>query len=76
MTAPRGKGFYRVVQNDRNVLVAWFRGQTAKEGGFTDYVIIEKTTGTLIDVEDIVISSSNDTPSPNVDVGHCVLIRP
>jgi len=83
MTAPRGKGFLRVVKNDQRVLVAFFKkweNAKRREGGFTNYIIIEKTTGTLIELDDIVMTSMGeiykDEAEPHLDVGHCILTQP
>jgi hypothetical protein len=71
------------VKNDQRVVVAFFKkwkNANERDGGFSHYVIIEKTTGTLIELDDNVMSvmgeTYKDVAEPRVDVGHCELTRP
>jgi hypothetical protein len=83
MWAPKGKAFFHVLKNDEHILLASVTapgGSKDKNSHFTSYVVIEKAAGTVLDIDDIVISVMVNDPvvsvedlTPNVDVGHCVV---
>jgi hypothetical protein len=83
LTTPSDERNYRIVRNDQHILVAFHKDWEYKIGGgtpFVSYVIIEKKTGTLIDLNDSVLTSLGeeykDTATPDVGVGHCTLTQP
>jgi hypothetical protein len=83
LTRPGDERRYRIVRNDQRVLVAFHKDWEYKIGGgtpFVSYVIIEKASGTLIDLNDSVLTSLGeeykDTATPDVAVGHCTLTQP
>jgi len=73
--------FYRVVLNNNNTLLAFFRswGNAAKDW-WTSYVLITKSTGILTEIDDIVMNVMGarykDVAKPQVQVGHCSLESP
>jgi hypothetical protein len=83
LTVPNDERSYRIVKNDQRVLVAFHKDWEYKIAGgtpFVSYVVIEKATGSLIDLNDSVLTSLGedykDTATPDVGVGHCTLIQP
>jgi hypothetical protein len=83
LTTPSDERYYRIVRNDQRTLVAFRKDWEYKIGGgtpFVSYVIIEKATGTLFDLNDSVLTTLGeeykDTTTPDVGVGHCTLTRP
>jgi hypothetical protein len=83
LTTPSDERYYRIVRNDQHILVAFHKDWEYKIGGgtpFVSYVIIEKTAGTLFDLNDSVLTSLGeeykDTATPDVGVGHCTLTQP
>jgi hypothetical protein len=83
LTTPNDERHYRIVKNDQRVLVAFHKDWEYKIAGgtpFVSYVIIEKTTGSLIDLNDSVLTSLGedykDTATPDVGTGHCTLTEP
>jgi hypothetical protein len=83
LTTPSDERYYRIVRNDQHILVAFHKDWEYKIGGgtpFVSYVIIEKTTGTLFDLNDSVLTSLGeeykDTATPDVGVGHWTLAQP
>ena len=83
LTTPSDERYYRVVKNDQRTLVAFRKDWEYKIGGgtpFVSYVIIEKATGALIDLNDSVLTTLGeeykDTATPDVGVGHCTLTQP
>jgi hypothetical protein len=83
LTTPSDERYYRIVRNDQRILVAFRKDWEYKIGGgtpFVSYVIIEKATGTLFDLNDSVLTTLGeeykDTATPDVGVGHCTLTPP
>ena len=83
LTTPSDERNYRIVRNDQHILVAFHKDWEYKIGGgtpFVSYVIIDKTAGTLIDLNDSVLTSLGeeykDIATPDVGVGHCTLRQP
>ena len=83
LTTPGDERYYRIVSNDQRTLVAFRKDWEYKIGGGTplvSYVIIEKKTGGLIDLNDSVLTTLGeeykDTATPDVGVGHCTLTQP
>jgi hypothetical protein len=83
MWAPKGKGFMNVLKNDENILVAsfeiWRDGSDRNAHYTTHYVVIEKHAGTVVELDDVVVSAVADLPpaaregaTPMIHVGHCV----
>jgi hypothetical protein len=82
LKTPSDERNYRIVRNDQRILVAFHKDWEYKIGGgtpFVSYVIIEKTTGTLIDLNDSVLTSLGeeykDTATPDVGLGRCTLTQ-
>jgi hypothetical protein len=83
LTTPGDERYYRIVKNDQRALVAFRKDWEYKIGGGTplvSYVIIEKAAGTLIDLNDSVLTTLGeeykDTATPDVGVGHCTVTQP
>jgi hypothetical protein len=83
LTTPGDERYYRIVRNDQRTLVAFRKDWEYKIGGATplvSYVIIEKATGALIDLNDSVLTTLGeeykDTATPDAGVGHCTLTQP
>jgi hypothetical protein len=83
LTTPSDERQYRIVRNDQRTLVAFRKDWEYKIGGgtpFVSYVIIEKATGVLLDLNDSVLTTLGeeykDTATPDVGVGHCTLTQP
>jgi hypothetical protein len=83
LTTPSDERYYRIVKNDQRALVAFRKDWEYKIGGGTplvSYVVIEKATGTLIDLNDNVLTTLGeeykDTATPDVGVGHCAATQP
>ncbi len=83
LTVPNDEKSYRIVKNDQRVLVAFHKDWEFKIAGgtpFVSYVIIDKATGGLFDLNDSVLTSLGeeykDTSTPDVGVGHCTLTEP
>ena len=83
LTTPNEERYYRIVTNDQRVLVAFRKDWEYKIGGGTPlvaYVIIEKATGTLIDLNDSVLTTLGeeykDSATPDAGIGHCTLTLP
>jgi hypothetical protein len=83
LTTPSEERYYRIVTNDQRALVAFRKDWEYKIGGGTplvSYVIIEKATGTLIDLNDSVLTTLGeeykDSATPDVGIGHCTLTQP
>jgi hypothetical protein len=79
MFSPKGKGHLQVAHNDDHVVVGFFRNWDSKTRS-SFQVIIEKTTGTYVEMNDIVMNvlgkEFKDTTSLSVDVGQCALTKP
>jgi hypothetical protein len=71
---PSGGKPNRVVQNDNRVVVAFSR----VSNDATYYIIIDKTSGTLIEMDDIGLHLGwkSDFDKPDVYLGHCVQTAP
>jgi hypothetical protein len=70
---PSGGKPNRIVQNNNRVVVAF--GRVSSDVTF--YIIIDKTSGTLIEMNDIGLHlgvAFDD--KPDVDIGHCVQTAP
>jgi hypothetical protein len=83
LTAPNDENRYRIIRNDGRVLIAFHKDWEYKIGGGTPlvaYIIIDKTTGALIDLNDSVLTTLGaeykDTATPDATVGHCVQSQP
>jgi hypothetical protein len=83
LTTPSDERRYRILRNDQRVLIAFHKDWEYKIGGGTplvEYVIVEKATGTLIDLNDSVLtilgSEYKDSVTPDVGVGHCSSAQP
>ena len=83
LTTPSDERYYRIVRNDQRTLVAFRKDWEYKIGGGTplvSYVIIEKATGALFDLNDSVLTALGEeykeTATPDVGVGHCTLTQP
>jgi hypothetical protein len=83
LTTPNDDKHYRIVKNDQRVLVAFHKDWEFKIAGgtpFVSYVIIDKVTGGLVDLNDSVLTSLGeeykDTSTPDVGIGHCTLTEP
>jgi hypothetical protein len=83
LTTPGDERHYRIVRNDQRTLVAFRKDWEYKIGGGTplvSYVIIEKATGALFDLNDSVLTTLGEeykeTATPDVGVGHCTLMQP
>jgi hypothetical protein len=83
LTTPNDERNYRIVKNDQRVLVAFHKDWEFKIAGgtpFVSYVIIDKATGGLFDLNDSVLTSLGedykDTATPDVGIGHCTLAQP
>jgi hypothetical protein len=69
---------YRVVRNDDRVLVAFFKKwKPHRDDSFTSYYVLDKTSGTLVELNDSVMNAigmgvGSEFAVPNVEVGHCV----
>jgi hypothetical protein len=79
------KKFYRIMKNDSRVLVAFYKiwPERRTDSGSILYVIIDKTSGILIEVNDIALNvageewaKDNPLASPEVEIGHCVQTAP
>jgi hypothetical protein len=80
MTAPHGKGYLRVVQNDDDVLTAFLKTRNNKaDDPVLHLIIIDKKTGSYFDIDTIVMSvlgkAHDETSEPSVGTGRCTLLR-
>jgi hypothetical protein len=79
MTAPHGKGYFRVTQNDDHVLIAFSKLGNQSDNPALNLIIIDKKTGSYFDIDTIVMSAMgrayDDTPEPTVKTGHCTMLR-
>ena len=83
LSTPNDERHYRIIKNDAHVLIAFRKDWEYKIGGGTPlvaYIIIDKTTGGLIDLNDSVLTTLGeeykDTATPDAAVGHCALTQP
>ena len=83
LTTPNDEKRYRIIRNDARVLIAFHKDWEYKIGGGTPlvaYIIIDKTTGALIDLNDSVLTTLGaeykDTATPDAAVGYCALTQP
>lgn len=83
MFAPKGKGFFRVVLNNSDTLLAFFRllPNDPKNRPRTIYVLIAKSSGVVTEIDDIAMNTfispeAEKYGEPNVTVGHCSLEHP
>jgi hypothetical protein len=83
LTAPNDDNRYRIIRNDERVLIAFHKDWEYKIGGGTPlvaYIIIDKATGALIDLNDSVLTTLGaeykDTATPDAALGHCTLSQP
>ena len=76
ITAPSGG--LRVVLNNDHVLIGFVRFREGSDDPFDLFVIIEKKTGTYLNIDTAVMSavgkSHNNTSEPSVEIGHCTLL--
>jgi hypothetical protein len=78
MFAPKGKGYYRVVLNNRDTLLAVFRfWNKDRTTASNSYVIIAKSTGVATEIDDIGGLDFGPQPEqwalPSTILGHCSL---
>ena len=76
MSAPKGKGYFRVVLNNRDTLLAFFRSWSKDQTPNNSYVIIAKSTGVVTEIDDINVDfgpSPEGWVSPTTTIGHCSL---
>jgi hypothetical protein len=83
LSTPDDERRYRIIRNDARVLIAFHKDWEYKIGGGTPlvaYIIIDKATGALIDLNDSVLTTLGaeykDTATPDAAVGHCALAQP
>jgi hypothetical protein len=83
LSAPDDERRYRIMRNDARILIAFRKDWEYKIGGGTPlvaYIIIDKATGALIDLNDSVLTTLGaeykDTATPDAGVGRCVLGPP
>ncbi len=84
MFAPKGKGFYRVVLNDSDTLLAFKKmwSDPAKDPTVSSYVyiVIAKSTGVVTEIQEMVGFDYGTRPEqwmpPLVTVGHCLMEQP
>ena len=83
LSTPNDERRYRIIRNDERVLIAFHKDWEYKIGGGTPlvaYIIIDKTTGALIDLNDSVLTTLGaeykDTATPDATLGHCMLSQP
>ena len=83
LTVPNDERNYRIIKNDARVLVAFRKDWEYKIGGGTPlvaYIIIDKTTGALVDLNDGVLTTLGaeykDTVTPEAVLGHCAPAQP
>jgi hypothetical protein len=83
LTTPNDQKQFRIVRNDPHILVAFHKDWEFKIAGgtpFVAYVIIDKATGGLLDLNDSVLTSLGedykDTVTPDANTGHCTLTEP
>jgi hypothetical protein len=79
MTAPHGKGYLRVVQNDDHVLTAFSKTRNKADDPVPHLIIIDKKTGSYFDIDTIAMSvmgkAYDETSEPNVGTGRCTLLQ-
>jgi hypothetical protein len=80
MTAPNGKGYFRVTLNDDRFLIAFHKfRRPSMDDPVLLLVIIEKKTGAYLDIDTAVMSNMgkayDDISEPNVETGHCTLLE-
>jgi len=77
MFAPKGKGYFRVVLNNRDILLAFFRFWNKDRTANNSYVIIAKSTGVVTEIEEAGGLDFGPQPeewvSPTTTIGHCSL---
>jgi len=77
MFAPKGKGYFRVVLNNEDTLLAFFRFWNRDQIANNSYVIIAKSTGVVTEIYDIGGLDFGPQPdewtSPTTTIGHCSL---
>jgi hypothetical protein len=75
MLAPKGKGYFRVVLNDKDTLLAFFRTWNKNGTSNNHYVLIVKTTGVATEIDDMAGFDYGPGPEqwspPTTTVGHC-----
>lgn len=69
---PAGAKPFRVVQNNNRVIVAFYRGSR----DLTLYIIVDKTSGSLIEMDDLPLNVLGESAKPDVYIGHCVQTAP
>lgn len=80
MFAPKGKGYFRVVLNDRDTLLAFFRFWNKDRTTNNHYVMIAKSTGVVTEIDEMGGFDFGPDPEqwvpPTTTVGHCSLEHP
>jgi hypothetical protein len=78
MTAPNGKGYFRVARNDDQILMAFAKLGNQSENPALNLIIIDKKTGGYFDIDTIVMSAMgkayDDVSEPTVNTGHCAML--
>jgi hypothetical protein len=79
MTAPHGKGYYRVTQNDDHILMAFIKLGNQSDNPALSLKIIDKKTGSYFDIDTIVMGAMgkayDETAEPTLHTGHCAMLR-
>jgi len=80
MFAPKGKGYFRVVLNNTDTLLAVLRFWNKDRTANNSYVIIAKSTGVVTEIDDISGLDFGPQPEewvlPNTTIGRCSLEQP
>jgi hypothetical protein len=78
VTAPHGKGYFQVGQNDDHVLTAFFKSRNGAVDPVLNLIIIDKKTGSYFFIDTILMSvmgkAYDAISAPNVETGRCALL--
>jgi hypothetical protein len=66
MTAPHGKGYYRIAQNDDHVLMAFLKSENQSDNPPLFLIIIDKKTGNYFNIDTIVMSTMGESLRNNL----------
>lgn len=79
MTAPHGKGYFRVAKNNDHVLMAFLKIRNQSDDPVLLVIIIDKKTGSYFDIDTTVMSTMgmdyDETSEPEMQTGRCALRR-